>query len=469
MNKNEKQSPVSDEQEHNVNQNGDYRVETSKFQNAIAKILCVLAALVLWFYVASANTQIVERVFTGLPVTIRNREVLAIKDYGKVIRGNDSTVDVTLKGSKADIDKLSVEDIELYVDVGDVSASGEQSLKILASLPSGIRIVEQSTYWLDVYIDKTGTKKVDIKIEYDEDFKNDGEYRVNPDNIRINGKTKSEMPKLEISGPLAELDKVDYAHVYVDLGITSKRTWTKTVSPVLIEKNDDTSETTVESNYITFSSVDLEVPVYMVKQVPLKASFKHGYLVEGENADVSISPEKIEIKGDPSYLENINEIPLEAIDEKLLGKNNITVLPEVALEQLDNVEILTKINTARVTVEHKDSLVYDVYLSVDEYEPRGSNGYIFEPQGDVAIKIRIPDVLLKETGVEANELITNDKVHIKVDYGSGAFPTESGNFPLIINITDSELAHSVYEVYEGDGYTHYISITKENHEADIVS
>ena len=63
-------------EKHVAESGGEYVVRESKYENVVAKVLCVLAAIVLWFYVVITDTATDERAFTGLAVSIRNLETV---------------------------------------------------------------------------------------------------------------------------------------------------------------------------------------------------------------------------------------------------------------------------------------------------------------------------------------------------------------------------------------------------------
>ena len=65
MSDNEKNLPTADASK------GDYQVKESRNEKLIAKILCVLAAIILWFYVVMTDTTTDEKVFSGISVDIR--------------------------------------------------------------------------------------------------------------------------------------------------------------------------------------------------------------------------------------------------------------------------------------------------------------------------------------------------------------------------------------------------------------
>ena len=118
MSDNEKNLPTADASK------GDYQVKESRNEKLIAKILCVLAAIILWFYVVMTDTTTDEKVFSGISVDIRGRDRIEDTLGLTIISGYDLTVDVTVKGPRADINRLTVDDVKAYIDTKTVDGAG---------------------------------------------------------------------------------------------------------------------------------------------------------------------------------------------------------------------------------------------------------------------------------------------------------------------------------------------------------
>ena len=62
-------------------------------------------------------------------------------------------------------------------------------------------------------------------------------------------------------------------------------------------------------------SVSVNIPVYITKEVPLTVAYKHGYFNDS-NAEVTVIPSTILLKGEASVLNGIDELMIATIDEK---------------------------------------------------------------------------------------------------------------------------------------------------------
>ena len=450
MSNNDKQKSVEDEYEQHVAEaGGDYRVKNSKMQNLIAKILCVLASLMLWFYVASANTVIIERSFTAIPVTIRNREVMVEKQLGEVIWGNDYTVNVTLRGSKADLEELSVDEVVMYVDVGGISDTGEHSLEIQSSLPSGITLVDQSMSLLTVYIDRNMTKPV--RVEPEILYKSSTQYKIEEDECEY-------MDTIEITGPAKEIEKVSYARLTVNLGEDVDSSKVVTGRPVLVDSNGSP----VESQFISMqtTSIKVRVPVYTEKEIPIGVKFEDNrYFDAGDIVSVEVWPKEIKVKGDPVVLKSYLAVQLEVIElDEIMCSSSDSIILEKELQLIDGIENLTQTDKVTVVIKHTASSIERVELNVDECKPKDPGNYKYATGDKVTVEYRVPD------GLRNSVRLDDSDVSVKVDFGSAVTVTENGYYLVSVELTNPELRDKVYIIPPQKEM--YVQVQKDENVAD---
>ena len=227
MQNDNKQTLISDEGEQHVEESGaGYTGKTNKFHKGAAKVLCVLAAIVLWFYAVSTDTAIVDKSFTDIPVDIRNLDVLDSELGLSVISGYGYTVDLHVSGTKPDVNSLSISDITAYVDAGTINEAGEYSLQIHVSVPGGITVDGQSANYVELYVDKRSA--VSVPVVVDPIYSIESSYKL--------GELEPSIETVRVTGPGEELDKIESAVVTLELGRISK-SLTATGKLVLIDKS----------------------------------------------------------------------------------------------------------------------------------------------------------------------------------------------------------------------------------------
>ena len=410
-----------DYQKHVAENSGDYQVKSAKYENLIAKILCVLAAVVLWFYVVITDNTTDEKTFTGIKVDIRNINQIEEQLGLSLISGYDYTVDITVRGTKSELNRLEIEDISAYVDAKDINAAGEYTLPIRTSLPNGITTGSMSVNYITIYVDKRTTISVPIEVITSQTIESD--YTL--------GTPELDIESVNVTGPAEELAKVDRAVAYFDLGRVSK-TLLSTGKLELVDKNG--VEITNPYVKLQTSEVTVKFPVYTFKDVPLTVEYKYGYYNDS-NVDVTINPSAIRIKGDPDVLSEIDSIVLTSLDEKKITGD---ITQEVTIMLPDDVENVSGIRSATVTVTHKNTETRE--LEVTNISVLNPNNLDYTLADDsITVCFRSTKNLLS--------LLNSNNVTATIDLGYLNNASGTVSVPVTISVV-SALAGHVYEIGE---------------------
>ena len=137
---------------------GDYGVKIDRRTDIAARILCALAAVIVWLYVMNIDRPDFEKTFTGVPVSIENEKMIADEYNMSVISGYENTVNITVTGKKSEINKYTAQDIAAFVDLVSVNQPGKHQLEIVASAPGGLTVTAVSPSSAVVYTDVLSTK-----------------------------------------------------------------------------------------------------------------------------------------------------------------------------------------------------------------------------------------------------------------------------------------------------------------------
>ena len=398
---------------------GDYRVRVGRFENIAAKILCVLAAVALWFYVVGTNTTIEEKVFENVAVAIRGTEALESELGLSVISGRDYVVNLTLQGARSDMDRIHSEDITAYVDVSDIKESGEHTLNVAVDVPGGVSVVSQSVSIIRLYVDKGASRIVPVKVETR--YTMEAAYTM-----------ETPIPSFDtviVTGPESELDKIGYAKVVLELGRVD-RTMTSTGILELVDKEG----VTLNNPYLKLqkSEVLVQIPVKTHKEVPLVLEYEHGFY-NSSNVSVTVSPATIRIMGDPDDLAKISEIPLTIDEKTITGDTEMTMTIEVP----KGAENISGKREANVTIKHKNTETREV--AVTNFEILNPSDLKFSHDAEMSVTFRGTKTALA--------LLNANNVTAQIDLG--ACPSTPGKHKVPVSITVTKaLADSVYEIGE---------------------
>jgi len=305
----------------------------------IPKLVCVFLAFILWIYVMEVDSPDYEDVFEDVAVTVVGTTQLENERNLSIFSGYDTLVDVTVKGQKSVIAKYSSEDIVATVDVSKIEKSGMYTLEVFVDVPSGMTLVESSVTQINMFVDKRTTENIPVEASVKS-------YKISSEEYSLGDITCS-TDMISVTGPESVIREIDHGLVEVDLGgefITKSIT---TEADVLLKSQNGED---IESRYLKLSktSIQVNVPVYGFKNVPLRVTTKNGFYTE-KLTDVTVSPEIIKVKGEPSVLQNVDSIDVTVIDEKRIGEN--TQL-EVDIILPDNVYPVTgEPETATVNIK----------------------------------------------------------------------------------------------------------------------
>ncbi len=322
-----------DETKYEAHQNemtGDYTVRTGRKQDMIARILCTLAAVIIWLYAMSVDNVDIEKTFTGVLVNIENEGQLA-SDYNmSVISGYDATVSVTVKGKKSDIRKYTSADLSAYINLLGIAEAGRHQLEVEAAAPAELTVVDISPNALSVYTDQIETKTVPVDII---------PYYTMDATLGL-GLIEANIDEVSVSGPASVLETIAYARAELNLGHLSSSVTQRVPLMLVGDKGEE-----IANPYVRVDTTDVlvTVPVYMYKEVPVTYSFKYGYL-NSENARVNVTPSKLMLRADPMLLADIEEYFALQIDETKLADNHTQrvkiSLPDGVID-VDKIENIT--------------------------------------------------------------------------------------------------------------------------------
>lgn len=413
MSDNEKNLPTADASK------GDYQVKESRNEKLIAKILCVLAAIILWFYVVMTDTTTDEKVFSGISVDIRGRDRIEDTLGLTIISGYDLTVDVTVKGPRADINRLTVDDVKAYIDMKTVDGAGEYTLPIRTSLPNGITAGALSANYMTVYVDKRTTISVPIKIVTSQVIEADFTM----------GTPEPSIETVNVSGPEEVLRTIDHAEASFDLGRVSK-TLISTGKLTLVDANGNE----INDPYVRLqtSEVTVRFPVYIYRDFDLKVDTKYGYY-DSTNSRITISPASIQVRGDPDVISSMDSVSLGQIDEKKITGDETKTM---AIMLPDGVENLSGTTTATVTITQIGTTTKKLNVTdINVVNPNGLE-YTLE-RNSLTVTFRGTKTML--------DMLSSRNVSLTLDLGYLNKTSGTVSVPVTVNV-QSTLSGKVYEI-----------------------
>ncbi len=398
-------------------------IQPRKGRDWAAKIVCLLIAFIIWFYVMQVDSPEHEETFHSIDVTLTNTAVLEDTSGLSVYSGYGTTVDVTVIGKKSVINKLTADDFSAVADVSQITSAGLHAVQIDVNVPSGLSLDSVSQNNVQVYVDEKSSTVVEVRARITS-IMTGSQLEV--------GEPRPRHETVVVTGPKSALDSIDHAQITLALGNVSA-SMTASGPLVLVDKNG----APIENPYLRLSrtEVTVDVPVYTTKTLPVVVAYKYGYFNEN-NVNVTAVPAEITLRGDPAALEKMTEIVITTLDEKkIIG--NVTQKLELSLPDdltaVDGTESVT-VNVSHIGTHTKTFTVTDI----DVTGAVGINCEILTESLTVTVRGTLAQLaLLKSTDFSA-----------VVDM-SGYTADSSGNITKTATILiDSAYAANIYEIGE---------------------
>ncbi|GFN36495.1 CdaR family protein [Tepidimicrobium xylanilyticum] len=324
------------------------------------KIFALIIAIILWSYVMSEVNPPFENEFKNVSVEYINEA--ALERQGLVVmEPQKATIRVTISGRRSEVLKVSEKDIIAQVDLSGYS-EGEQKVPVYVQVPDDVKIVDYSPKEILFRFDKIIRKSSPVVVET--------QGKLAQGYVLATPEIKPE--SIYIQGPRTWVNLVAKAIAYVDVSNKAEDINTTVAVKIVDDEGNDVRGVTMEQ-----SVVDVFIPVYQVKKVPIELQTENQLPDNYEIVEININPSTIEIKGRKEDLAKVNLIKTKPIDINVLIDNrNIPVeleLPEgVSLLRPDEKVIITlnvdeKISrTFGYTLEDVDIVNLDSNLIIDE-------------------------------------------------------------------------------------------------------
>lgn len=334
------------------NRHVDYTVQKNRKFDMIARVLAVLAALLLWIYVVSTTTVSEEKDFSLVPVVCNGEESLR-SEYGLVVQSiSIDTLNVRLMGNRQTLRKVTGEQVKAYVSLAEIDVAGEYELKVYVDVPSGITVVSQSVSQVIVEVDRTSQKQLSV-VEKHISLRG----WTLPDGCFF-GSISPSVEQLTVEGPTMSLQKVASVELRSDVIGDADESFTVTATPYLLDS---------KGNIITDSAlsireageIKISVEVRKAKTVPLKLKGKYGYLTEEQ---YTLTPATAVIVGDPKKVDATDSLTIAVVDETLLKDKATGKYPLFA----DGLVVTDPHNIPLSTVDAKFDLSKLPVLTVTE-------------------------------------------------------------------------------------------------------
>ncbi len=374
----------------------------------VLRLLSVVIALFLWFYVVAVENPYSERKITKIPIQFVNHEELESRglaiDYSDV-----QTMDVVISGSRSDVMKVSADEITATVDLTGYE-KGKNYANITIKVPSKVELVDQRIQVIPITVEKLQTAKKKVNIQFTGTASKEKEAKLFAQDIE----------QVKVSGAQSQVAKV--SKVFADLDVSKLTDNSKKYSLKIYAADAKGKEITgVE---LSHTKVGVQAGLYSIKSVPLSLDLKGEpgaeYRVSALDAPKTVKIagfadelEKIDkLVSNPIYLSDLTEskkIPIEiTLPEGVELAEQDAVVLDVKIKGLESKEfaILASNVSIRGLATGKNATVENATLKVKAYVKDASASSI--STDDIALYVDL-------TGLENGE----HKVKVRAEQVDG--------------------------------------------------
>lgn len=307
---------------------------------ALYIVLSIVVACALWLYVRNVDNPDRKVTISNIPVTFVGEDVL--NGNGLMLSQEaKASINLEVQGKWSILSHLRRDNITVTADLSRIVAEGSHNLAYDISWPStvssnNIAVLDREPFYIQVDVTRRTTRSVEIRGVFTGSVAKGyqaGEFSFQPSTI-------------DVSGGEAAVGQVAFAQVTVNRKALNESV-REDMSYVLIGQDGEIIED--KTLTVTPATVNVFLPVVMVKEVPLTVDFTPGGGVTGEedtHLEYEIEPASIVLSGSEDDLAAYTSINLGAIDlSKVVGTARFTF--PIPLGQ--NVENVSGVEEATVT------------------------------------------------------------------------------------------------------------------------
>jgi len=298
------------------------------------KIISLLFAIVLWFYIIQVQSPEVEKTVKDVPVLftqmaeIENRNLMLIND-------KEYTVDLRIRGQRKYLVNLNKNNLSVSADVSNIESTGTHSVYTNVVIPYGnVEIVNQKPSVITVIADEIVEEEKEIRVKTD--GKPASGYHV--------GKIKTTPEKIKIRGAKSIVGGIDHVSATVD--VSGKSEDISAVEPLELIGS---TNTVIDSTYVTLAQETIELHCEILKKKTVKIVPRFADNVKHENGGYTLddnSVKSVEVAGAVSLIDRLEEIETQIITREMITEDEeVEVLLNLpaGIESLDGNKISLKL------------------------------------------------------------------------------------------------------------------------------
>lgn len=334
------------------------------------RILSVLLALLLWFYVITEQNPDIIKDIT-IPVRLVNTVFLEENNMVLVNDPGSFSLTLKIKGKNKVLDKLNENTVEAVADLEGHNLKGDNFINInINGIPEDVNILQKSLESLKVVLES----KVNIQKSVQVDL-------VGDPSQGLAAMTPVMIPNdVVIMGAESLIQKIRSVKVDVDIaGATGE------VNKILPVRVLDENGKDINNIIVDPGNVEVSIPIENTKLVSLETDLT-GKPAEGYKINnITVEPKEILVTGNQHALAGINSIKIEKI---VITDETADVLKEVGLVLPEGIEITNDIKKVKILIDIEKIVTSEITIENFEYLNLPEDLKLDSVQGDFTASLK---------------------------------------------------------------------------------
>lgn len=301
----------------------------------ITLLLALLFSFGLWMYVVTVEQPESENTYYDIPVVLQNEDVLA--ERGLMLISERPTITLKLKSTRSNLRNLNESNINVLVNLANLSAPGTHKLNYSISypgnVPSGeVSVVSASMEQISIKVERRITKPVPVVPEYI--------GSVPEGMIAHTEEAVLNYERIEVTGPESVVELITQAKIQVELDGQ-----TQTIAgeyPYTLCGEDGAP---VDSALLTTNVelINLLLKIQQVKEIELKVQVIAGGGATEATSTITIDPQTIRVSGPETLLADLEYLEIGTIDLGTMMQAQTLIFPVLLPEGVTNETGVTEV------------------------------------------------------------------------------------------------------------------------------
>ena len=298
-------------------------------------IISLLISLIIWSYVSGLYGYTMEKKFSGVQVEFEGESSLLTQKNLAVTNVDNMYVNVTLKGDRTTLSRLSASDIKAVLDVSKISQPDDFAWAYDLVFPAYVNendftVVSRSPDTIKFSVVKNAKISVPVK----------GSFEGSIADGCVADELVFEPETITVEGPENLLSDIDYAWVSFGEGVKINASFTVDEAFTLMSKSGE--EISVSGLKLSVDKVTVTQPIMKTRELPLAVNIIPGGGYTEEDCVISIEPGTIIITGDTRLIDDMTEIVLGTVDLASFNEAYEQSFPIVLDEGVENITGVTE-------------------------------------------------------------------------------------------------------------------------------